>query len=160
MITIRRFSNVAEAGFARSVLEAVGIDAALADENAFTLGPQYVPWGIRLQVPEPDAERAQRVLDQQEGFAPLPDDFVPPPAVPEEATPSGPRGWSIPQAFIWGGLSTVVIFSVLVVISLAVGGVAHVEFGGLLLLFALGGVIGIIVRAIYNKGTRGASVHN
>ena len=33
--------------------------------------------GIRLQVPEDEVEEAQRIL-AGEGFAPLPDDFVPP----------------------------------------------------------------------------------
>ena len=79
MKTIRRFSNIAEAGFACSLLEATGIQAALADEHAFSLGQAFAPWGIRLQVPEADTERAMRVLDRQEGFSPLPDDFIPPP---------------------------------------------------------------------------------
>ncbi|HEX4084811.1 MAG TPA: DUF2007 domain-containing protein [Chthoniobacteraceae bacterium] len=78
MITIRRFGNVAEAGFAQSLLESVGIQAALADENAYTLGPQFVPWGIRLQVPESEAQRSLDILDGREEFAPLPDDFIPP----------------------------------------------------------------------------------
>jgi len=33
---------------------------------------------LRLQVQEEDVERARRVLDEQEGFSPLPDDFIPP----------------------------------------------------------------------------------
>ena len=46
MKTIRRFSNVAEVGFARSLLEAAGIHATLADEHVYTLGPLCE--GIRL----------------------------------------------------------------------------------------------------------------
>lgn len=150
MNTIRRFSNVAEASFARSVLEAAGINAVLADENAYTLGPQFAPWGIRLQVSEPDAERAQRVLDQQEGFTPLPDDFVPPPALPGEATTSSSQGSGFVGAFIKGGLWAIAIISILAYL-------AHAAARGLLILFAIGGIIGTIVQAIYNKGAKETS---
>ena len=157
MKTIRRFSNIAEAGFSRSILQAAGIDAALADEHAFTLGPQYAPWGIRLQVPDSDVERAARVLDQQEGFLPLPDDFVPPPESPEPAgTPPQP-GASLGGAFVRGGFVALAIFGGIAGISLLVGGHAHADLGGLVLLFAIGGVTGIAVRAIYLKGRRDVS---
>ena len=158
MLTIRRFSNIAEAGFARSVLEAVGIEAVLADEHAFTLGPQYAPWGIRLQVPEGDAERAKRVLDQQDGFLPLPDDFLPPPELPVAVSASStPPALTAASAFMLGGLSAVAVFGALAVISIAVGGRAHVDLGGILFLFGTGGFVGIVVRAIYLKGRRDES---
>ena len=154
MKTIRRFSNVAQAGFARCVLQAAGIPAVLADEHAYTLGPQYAPWGIRLQVPEPDIERAARVLDQQEGFSPLPDDFVPPPE-PSELTeaPSRP-GVSLGGAFLRGGFLALGIFGLSAAVTLAFGGRAYANPGGIVLLFGLGGCIGMIVRAIHNKGRR------
>ena len=160
MKTIRRFSNVAQAGFARSVLEAAGIDAALADEHAFTLGPQYAPWGIRLQVPDPDAERAERVLDQQEGFLPLPDDFVPPPETPQTIAPPKQHALSAAGAFLRGGLWALAIFGVLAAISLVAGGQAYADIGGILLLFGIGGIIGIVLRAIYNKGRRDESTND
>jgi hypothetical protein len=157
MKTIRRFSNVAQAGFARSVLEAAGIDATLADEHAFTLGPQYAPWGIRLQVPDGDVERAERVLDQQEGFLPLPHDFVPPPEAPETTAAPTQSTPSAAGAFLRGGLWGLAVFGVLAVISVLAGGQTHADLGGLVLLFAIGGIIGIVVRAIYNKGRRDES---
>jgi hypothetical protein len=63
MKTIRTFGNVAEAGFAQSLLVAAGIDASLADEYAATLGAPFVTWGMRLQVPEEDEERALEILE-------------------------------------------------------------------------------------------------
>jgi hypothetical protein len=48
---------------AQSLLAASGIEATLADEYAGTLGPQFVPWGMRLQIPDEDAERALKILD-------------------------------------------------------------------------------------------------
>jgi tetratricopeptide (TPR) repeat protein len=83
MKTIRRYSNVAEAGFAQSLLEAGGIDATLADEQAGTLGGQFVPWGIRLEVAEGDVERALEILDRPAGSGPLP-----PGASPQAIPPS------------------------------------------------------------------------
>ena len=66
MITIRRYANVAEAGFAKSLLISEGIDAFLADEEAGALGPQFVPWGMRLQVREEDEQRANKILAEKE----------------------------------------------------------------------------------------------
>ena len=82
MKTIRRYGNLAEAGFARSLLEAAGIDASLADEYAATLGFQYAPWGIRLQVPEDDEQRSLEILDGQGGL-----DSHPPGVTLDEAVP-------------------------------------------------------------------------
>lgn len=84
METIRSFLNISEAGFAVSLLTSAGIHAVLADEHAFTLGPASLSSGIRLQVPEEEVERALSILDGQEEFAPLPDDFVPPEEEGEE----------------------------------------------------------------------------
>lgn len=68
MKTIRRYGNVAEAGFAQSLLVAAGIGASLADENAGTLFPPLVPWGIRLQVPDDDVDRAHEILNSEGGW--------------------------------------------------------------------------------------------
>jgi tetratricopeptide (TPR) repeat protein len=84
VLTIRRYGNVAEAGFAQSLLVAAGIDASLPDDNAGTLGPQFVPWGMRLQVPEEDAERAIEILDGQGGSESVSETIEPDPAVPME----------------------------------------------------------------------------
>ena len=66
MQTVKTFGNLAEAGFARSLLEASGIPAFLADEQSsqYSLGA-VVP--IRLQVPEADFEKALEVLTQGPG---------------------------------------------------------------------------------------------
>ncbi len=154
MKTIRRFTNIAEAGFACSLLEAAGINAALADEHAYTLGPQYAPWGIRLQVSEPDADRAERVLDQQEGFSPLPDDFVPPPEPADSLAAPSDRKSNMTGAFLRGGIWALVAFGALAGVTLAAGGEAHADVGGVLLYFGLGGIAGLVVRAIKNKGRR------
>lgn len=63
MTTIKTFSNLAEAGFAHSLLEAAGIPAFLADEQTSQLG-YGLAVGIRLQVEEADRERAMQVLSK------------------------------------------------------------------------------------------------
>ncbi len=62
MKTIKTFGNLAEAGFACSLLEAAGMRAALLDEQAFLLTPGMLTDGIRLQVEEADMERALTLL--------------------------------------------------------------------------------------------------
>ena len=64
MKTIRTFSNLSEAGFASSLLEASGIEALLADEQSYTIGYGQVAGGLRLQVEDADVERAERILDR------------------------------------------------------------------------------------------------
>jgi len=81
MKTIRRYGNIGEAGYAKSLLEAAGIEASLADENAGTLLPGLAPWGMRLQVEESDEERAVQILDQG---VPDSDDAAPQEPVPME----------------------------------------------------------------------------
>lgn len=79
MKTIRRYFNNGEAAFAQSLLVSAGIGAALAEENANILGPQFSQGGVRLQVPEEDEARALEILDgKSEEFTPLPEGFVPP----------------------------------------------------------------------------------
>ena len=77
MVTIRTYFNVSEAGFAHSLLESRGMHPFLQGENAFTLESIGAMGGIRLQVPEDEAAESKRMLEG-EGFAPLPDDFIPP----------------------------------------------------------------------------------
>jgi hypothetical protein len=72
MITIRRYGNVAEAGFAESLLISEGIEVFLADEEAGALGAQYVPWGMRLQVRQEDVDRALQILEEKETAAAYP----------------------------------------------------------------------------------------
>ena len=64
MKTVRTFGNLAEAGFASSLLEAAGIKTLLADEQSFTIGYGQATGGLRVQVDDADLERAMRVLDE------------------------------------------------------------------------------------------------
>ena len=89
MITIRTYFNVAEAGFAHSLLESRGIHSFLQGENAYTLEAISALGGIRLQVPEAEVEEARSILEG-EGFAPLPDDFIPPKSDADETEHPNP----------------------------------------------------------------------
>lgn len=83
MITIKTFVNLHEAEFAKSRLEAFGIDAFLAGEHSFSLaGAAGYAIGIGLEVDELNAPRALALLNDSEGAPDLAllDDFVPPPA--------------------------------------------------------------------------------
>src|SRR6266511_6432925 len=64
MTTVRTYGNLAEAGFAKSLLEAAGVRAELADEHTYGLGYGPVVGELRLQVDEADLERARQVLDK------------------------------------------------------------------------------------------------
>lgn len=64
MKTVKTFANLAEAGYASSLLESAGIRASLADEQSFLMTPGMATGGIRLQVEDPDFERAMRVLEE------------------------------------------------------------------------------------------------
>lgn len=60
------------------------------------------------------------------------------------------------QAFVKGGLGCLVAFILLALIAVLLGGSAHIDIGGLILLLVIGGVIGLIVNAIYQKGKNDA----
>ncbi len=60
-------------------------------------------------------------------------------------------------AFAKGGCGCLALFAVLAVLALLVGGNVHADIAGLAMLFVIGGVIGLIVYAIYNKGRRDAA---
>ncbi len=79
MKTVKTFSNLAEAGFATSLLEAAGITALLADEQSYSLGYQTPAVGLRVQVDETDFERAQHILAEgSDGSQALQDRKEPP----------------------------------------------------------------------------------
>lgn len=87
MKTLRNFTNLAEAGFASSLLESVGIRASLADEQSFLLVAGMGPSGIRLQVEDQDFERAARVLAEgPDALIPTDDDS---PVSSDESDTSG-----------------------------------------------------------------------
>lgn len=65
-VTIAYFSNSAEAGLARELLENQGIQATLGGGNFGGLEPLPLPGGyseIRLLVPAGEAERARELYD-------------------------------------------------------------------------------------------------
>ena len=75
MITIATYRNLMSAELAKTRLEFYGIKAIVADAFSYTLGYGSVIDGVRLQVPDADAERAQEILANKE-FIDLPDDSV------------------------------------------------------------------------------------
>jgi len=58
------------------------------------------------------------------------------------------------KAFVTGGLGCLGVF---VVAALLPGARAYADFGGIILLIVIGGVIGLVVNAIYQRGRRDAS---
>lgn len=58
------------------------------------------------------------------------------------------------EAFAKGGCGCLVAFAVFALIAVVIGGSAHIDLGGAVLLFVIGGVIGLVVLAVYNKGRR------
>ena len=50
------------------------------------------------------------------------------------------------------------IFAGLAFLTLLFGGHAHADIGGLTMLFVIGGAIGLVVFAIYNKGRKDANL--
>lgn len=56
------------------------------------------------------------------------------------------------EAFFKGGCGCLVAFAVLAVLALMMGGNVHVDAGGACCLFTTGGLIGLLVLWIYNKG--------
>jgi len=75
MITIATYRNLMSAELAKTRLEVCDIKAIIADAFSYTLGYGSVIDGVRLQVPDADAERAQEILANKE-FIDLPDDSV------------------------------------------------------------------------------------
>lgn len=64
------------------------------------------------------------------------------------------------DAFVKGGCGCLIAFVVIGLSCVLVGGNMHIDLGGAILLFVIGGVIGLIVLAIYNKGKDDAQHHN
>jgi hypothetical protein len=55
-------------------------------------------------------------------------------------------------AFAKGGCGCLIAFAFCSIIAVALGGHAHIDIGGAILLFVMGGAVGLIVLMIYNKG--------
>lgn len=58
------------------------------------------------------------------------------------------------SAFGKGGCGCLVAFAVFAAVALLLGGSAHIDLGGAILLFVIGGMLGLLVLWIYNKGNR------
>ena len=59
-------------------------------------------------------------------------------------------------AFLKGGCGCLLAFAALALLAGIAGGHAHIDFGGAICLFVFGGLVGLAVLAIYNKGRRDA----
>lgn len=60
------------------------------------------------------------------------------------------------NAFAKGGCGCLVGFVVLGLLVALLGGSFHIDLGGAIMLFVIGGVVGLIYLSIYNKGKRDA----
>jgi len=91
MVTLRAFSNQAQAALAKSVLEDHNIVCALADESAHLLSGAQFAMPVRLLVPEAQAEEAAQILEN--GGRDLPDAQTPEPPPIQDAARDNP--WEV-----------------------------------------------------------------
>ena len=83
MITLSTYRNVLQANRDKGMLESSGIPVSISGDDSASAGYGTVLGEIILQVQEKDEEQARKIINDHEGFLPLPDDFVPPPLPPE-----------------------------------------------------------------------------
>lgn len=57
-------------------------------------------------------------------------------------------------AFAKGGCGCLLAFLAIGFLAVLLGGSMHIDIGGAILLFVIGGAIGLVVMTIYNKGQR------
>lgn len=60
------------------------------------------------------------------------------------------------KAFVKGGVGCFVVFIVLAILALIFGGNVRLDLGGVVILFIIGGVIGLVANWIYQKGKKDA----
>ena len=60
------------------------------------------------------------------------------------------------KSFVKGGAGCLLAFAVLALLAVLLGGSAHIDIGGAVFLFVIGGALGLIVFAIYSRGRRDA----
>lgn len=58
------------------------------------------------------------------------------------------------EAFVKGGFGCLLLFAVFALLAVIFGGHAHIDAGGFVMLFVIGGILGLIVLAIYSRGRR------
>ena len=68
MVTLRAYSNPAEAALAKSLLDDHNILCSLADENAYLYGGAPFAMPVRILVADEQAEEADRVLKNAVGY--------------------------------------------------------------------------------------------
>lgn len=56
------------------------------------------------------------------------------------------------EAFGKGGCGCLIAFFVIGLFFVAIGGSMHIDIGGAIMLFVIGGGIGLAVLTVYNKG--------
>lgn len=61
------------------------------------------------------------------------------------------------QAFIKGGVGCLIAFFVIGLFMVLIGGSMHIDAGGACCLFVGGGLLGLLVLWIYNKGKEDAN---
>jgi hypothetical protein len=59
-------------------------------------------------------------------------------------------------AFAKGGCGCLVLVVAVGLFLALIGGHFHIDVGGAILLFVIGGIVGLVVLAVYNKGRRDA----
>lgn len=59
-------------------------------------------------------------------------------------------------AFAKGGCGCLIAFAVIALFFVLIGGSAHIDVGGAICLFVGGGLIGLLVLWVYNKGKQDA----
>ncbi|MFA5193746.1 MAG: DUF2007 domain-containing protein [Verrucomicrobiia bacterium] len=148
MTTVGEFTHQAEASLALSRLQAAGIDGFLFDEISLAVvgaGTTAIP--VRLEVSDEDAERAGRILRGGEGAGPLPYDFSPPEqAEVVEGNFTKVTGKAVGSAFIMGGVLTLITLGLPALAAMVSGAGRVPSIGGLLVMFVIGGVVGVIVH--------------
>lgn len=157
MTTVGEFTHQAEASLALSRLQAAGIDGFLFDEISLAVvgaGTTAIP--VRLEVSDEDAERAGRILRGEEGAGPLPYDFVP--AEQAEVVKDNftkVTGKAVGSSFITGGIVTLITLGLPALAAMVSGAGRVPSIGGLLVLFAIGGV-GSVIMHICREGQKEA----
>jgi hypothetical protein len=63
-------------------------------------------------------------------------------------------------AFVKGGCGCLIAFIVIGLSCVLIGGNMHIDIFGAIMLFGIGGVIGLVVLAIYNRGKQDARHSN
>ena len=56
------------------------------------------------------------------------------------------------KACFMGGCGCVLLFAIFAALAVLLGGHAHADIVGLLFLFVVGGILGLLIRWIYKKG--------